>query len=138
MTAGVGDHELARKAWEYGACDIITAPLVPHDALSSVKVAYQMRDLRRTRDQLRTELEILRDRLPQARHLPPATSRRKTVTPEEQYVSRTATLHACERTIEAIERSLVLLRVGVGDHEYPVAQGVEKRLSLLAKPALIQ
>jgi DNA-binding NarL/FixJ family response regulator len=137
VTAGVRDHELARRARGNGAFDIITAPLVPDDAVSTVKVAHKMCELRMTRDLLRKELGVLRDGLRKDTPLPPATSLWKTTTAEEKYVSREARLRAYERTIEALERSLGLLRIRVAEHEYPVEQAVERRLTMLANSARI-
>jgi DNA-binding NtrC family response regulator len=138
VTAGAEDYQLARRARNNGAFDIITAPLIPRDAISTVRVACKLRSLRLSKDRLSSELKLLMDLLPNENNVPIAATLRKTTTPEERYASQKAKLQAYERTIEALEKSLDLLRLRMDEQEYQVGQGVERRLSMLADPTHLQ
>ena len=48
VTARAMDHDMAARALDLGASDIIVAPLVPSEAVSAVQAAYKFHELRMT------------------------------------------------------------------------------------------
>ena len=134
VTARAQDHAIAREAIVNGAFDLIVAPLNPPEAVSSVQLAHKFHELKMVIALRQKKLDRLHDEFVKHErdpNVPPTLINQMTTSFEEKYRDRRDTLHAYERTINALERSLALLSNQATQLEEQVDQGAIKRLSVL-------